>query len=98
VTAGRGSGPEGGPPAPLVLSIVAGAVGLVLLVAGAVAGSTALSVAGVVAGTASLGAALYWRSLLISAWAAQKQGSRRRSREGPGAGPAPPGGGRQTPE
>lgn len=87
MTAGDGSGP----PAPLVLSIAAGAVGLVLLVAAAVVGSTALSVAGVIAGTASLGAALYWRSLLINAWAAQKQGLHRRSRGEPGAGPAPPG-------
>ena len=70
-------GPHAGPPAPLVLSVAAGGLGLVLLVAAAVLGSSALSVAGVVAGTASLGAALYWRSLLISAWAARKQSPRR---------------------
>lgn len=60
------------PPVPLVLSCATGALGLVLLVAGAALGSRALSLAGVVGGTLSLGAALYWRSLLISAWAAQK--------------------------
>ncbi|HEX2700989.1 MAG TPA: DUF3040 domain-containing protein [Acidimicrobiales bacterium] len=61
-------------PVPLVLSCAAGAAGLVLLVAGAVSSTTALSVAGVVAGSLSLGAALYWRSLLISSWSAQKRG------------------------
>jgi len=68
--------PGGRPPtpAPLVLSCVAGALGLVLLVAGAVSGTSALSVAGVVAGSASLCAALYWRSLLINSWAAHKRG------------------------
>lgn len=73
-TAGSGSGPSlpARAPVPLVLSCMAGAVGLVLLVAGAVSSTTSLSVAGVVAGSASLGAALYWRSLLISSWAAQK--------------------------
>lgn len=72
----HGTAPDGRalpPPVPLVLSCIAGAVGTVLLVAGAVAGSTALSIAGVVAGSLSLGAALYWRSLLISAWAARNQ-------------------------
>lgn len=77
-----GPGPAPGtpppPPVPLVLSCVAGAIGFVLLVVGLVAGSTALSVAGFLAGTISLGAALYWRSLLISAWAARKQGGPRR--------------------
>ena len=70
--------PRPRPPVPLVLSCVAGGVGLVLLIAGAVAGSTPLSGAGVVAGSGSLGAALYWRSLLISSWAAQKRGRRLR--------------------
>ncbi|MGI8684427.1 MAG: hypothetical protein ACR2MO_04950 [Acidimicrobiales bacterium] len=60
-------------PAPLVLSCVAGALGLALLIAGAVSGTAGLSVAGFVAGSASLGAALYWRSLLISSWADQKR-------------------------
>ena len=55
------------PPA-LVLSCVLGAVGFVLLLAGAVTGQEAASVAGVAAGAVSLAAALYWRSELISAW------------------------------
>ena len=71
---GASPGDSPPPPVPFVLSCIAGAAGLVLLVAGAVSGTSALSVAGVVAGTLSLGAALYWRSLLISAWAAQKRG------------------------
>lgn len=62
------------PPVPLVLSCVAGAAGFLLLVAGAVVDSTGLSVAGFVAGSLSLGAALYWRSLLISSWAVQRRG------------------------
>lgn len=76
---GPGPAPEPGPgpPAPLVLSCAAGALGFVLLVAGAIAGSSALAVAGFAAGTASLGAALYWRSLLINAWAARKRSGRR---------------------
>lgn len=75
----NGAAPPGGrprTPVPLVLSCVAGAVGLVLLVAGLVSDTTAISVAGFIAGSASLGAALYWRSLLISSWAAQKRGPR----------------------
>lgn len=75
--AANGAAPPGkrpSTPVPLILSCVAGAVGLVLLVAGAVADTTALSVAGVVAASASLGAALYWRSLLISSYAAQRRG------------------------
>ena len=65
------------PPTPLVLSIALGAVGFLLLVVGAVLDSAAVSVAGVVAGTLSLGAALYWRSLLISAWAERRGRPRR---------------------
>jgi hypothetical protein len=45
----------------------------VLLAAGVAAGSTGLAVAGFAAGSLSLGAALYWRSLLISAWAAKRR-------------------------
>lgn len=75
----NGNGSEAGPPAPrppapFVLSCAAGAVGLVLLLVGLVSGSSGLAIAGVVAGSLSLGAALYWRSLLISAWAEQKRG------------------------
>lgn len=71
-----GSAGGASPPLPLVLSCLAGVVGTVLLVAGAVAGRTGLSIAGVVAGSLSLVAALYWRSLLISSYAARKQGRR----------------------
>lgn len=65
-------------PIPLTLSCIAGLIGFMLLVAGAVADSTGLAVAGVVAGSLSLLAALYWRSLLISSWAEQKRGRRPR--------------------
>ena len=80
---GNGSESNGGQPAapsrpgapvPLTLSIVAGALGVALLLLGAVTGNDALPVAAVVAGSLSLGAALYWRSMLISAWGAQKRG------------------------
>lgn len=80
--AANGSDGSGGPaapaarpatPVPLVLSIVAGALGVVLLLLGAITGNDALSVAAVIAGSVSLGAALYWRSMLISAWGAQKR-------------------------
>ncbi len=66
------------PPVPLVLSCAMGGIGVVLLLLGAVVGNAGLSVAGVVAGTVSLGAALYWRSLLISAWAARREPRPRR--------------------
>ena len=66
------------PPVPLVLSCAMGALGVVLLLLGAVMGNAGLSVAGVAAGTVSLGAALYWRSLLISAWAARREPRSRR--------------------
>jgi hypothetical protein len=56
-----------GPPA-FVLSCAFGAVGIVLLLVGALTGATALFVAAVAAGSLSLGSALYWRSELISQW------------------------------
>jgi hypothetical protein len=55
-----------------------GVVGAVALVAGALFDSAALSLVGVLAGTVSLGAALYWRSLLITAWAEHRSGRSRR--------------------
>ena len=79
---GNGGQTNGGPPAPagrpatpvpLVLSIAAGVLGVALLLLGAVTGNDALPVAAVVAGSLSLGAALYWRSMLISAWGAKKR-------------------------
>lgn len=61
-------------PLPFVLSSALGVVGLVLLVPGLAFGSTVLALTGFAAGALSLGAALYWRSQLISAWAQQKRG------------------------
>ncbi len=55
-------------PAALVVSVVLGIVGAVLFVVGALLGSDAVFVAGATAGALSLGAALYWRSELITAW------------------------------
>jgi len=74
-TNGAGDPPPGRPrpPVPLVLSCALGALAFVLIIAGLAAGSTGLAVAGFAVGSASLGAALYWRSLLISSWAAQKR-------------------------
>ena len=58
------------PAVPLVLSSLLGAVGLLCLLAGAVVGGEVLFVTGAAFGALSLGAALYWRSELISAWKA----------------------------
>ena len=55
-------------PTALVLSVALGAVGVLLFLVGALLGVDALFVAGATAGALSLGAALYWRSELISAW------------------------------
>ncbi|MDP8975573.1 MAG: hypothetical protein M3N28_04260 [Actinomycetota bacterium] len=55
-------------PAALVASVALGVAGAVLFVLGALFGSDAIFVAGATAGALSLGAALYWRSELISAW------------------------------
>lgn len=68
-----GDAPPAKPPAPFVVSAAAGAVGLVLLVAGLVLGNRPLEVAGVLFAAASLLVALYWRSMLVSAWAEQKR-------------------------
>ena len=51
-----------------ILSCVLGAIGLLLIVAGAATGTDGLFLAGAAAGALSLGAALYWRSELIAAW------------------------------
>ena len=69
-----GEGPPPATPPALVLSCAFGALGVVLLLLGAVVSSDAVFVAGVAAGALSLGAALYWRSELVSAWAARKRG------------------------
>ena len=55
-------------PVPLVVSCAFGALGLVCILIGAVLGVEGLFVAGVALGALSLGAALYWRSELISEW------------------------------
>ncbi|MDQ3573855.1 MAG: hypothetical protein M3378_09985 [Actinomycetota bacterium] len=61
-------------PTALVLSVALGATGVLLFLVGALIGGDAVFVAGAAAGGLSLGAALYWRSELISAW---KQDRRR---------------------
>ncbi len=63
-------------PAPLVISCVFGIVGLLLIVAGAATSTEGAFLAGMVAGILSLAAALYWRSELVSAWAARKKAER----------------------
>lgn len=73
----QGGDDRGPPPPALVLSCALGAVGVLLLLVGAVVNSDAVFVAGVAAGALSLGAALYWRSELISAWAERNRGRRR---------------------
>ena len=52
----------------LFLSAAHVGVGALLIVLGAAVGVAALFVAGAAAGALSLGAALYWRSELVSAW------------------------------
>ncbi len=56
------------PPLSLVLSCLLGAVGLVWFALGALVGNDTLFVVGAGFGALSLGAALYWRSELISSW------------------------------
>jgi hypothetical protein len=51
-----------------LLSCALGALGLLLIVAGLIAGGEVVFVAGAAAGGASLVAALYWRGELITAW------------------------------
>lgn len=74
---GGGEGPRAVRPAvPLVLSSLLGAAGLVCLLVGAVVGGDVLFVTGAAFGALSLGAALYWRSELISSWRAGGAGRR----------------------
>lgn len=61
-------------PVALALSCLFGALGLVLLVGGLATSTNAVLMAGTMAGTLSLAAALYWRSDLVSSWAARKRG------------------------
>lgn len=60
-------------PGALRLSIVAGAIGLLLLVTGNIIGVVAVTIAGVAGGCVSLFAALYWRSELIDAWRRERR-------------------------
>ena len=55
------------PPA-LTLSIVFGAIGVLLIVVGFAIRSTPVDVVGTVAGAISLLSALYWRSQLVADW------------------------------
>ena len=55
------------PPA-LTLSIVFGALGVLLILVGFALHSTAVDVAGTIAGAVSLLSALYWRSQLVADW------------------------------
>jgi hypothetical protein len=64
--------PQGTPPA-LILSCALGALGAVFILVGAVVGNEGAFVAGAAAGALSLGAALYWRSELVSSWAERKR-------------------------
>lgn len=72
-------------PVAFTISCWAGGLGALLLIAGALTSTEAVSVAGFVAGALSLAAALYWRSELVSAWAARRAAAA-------GDRPAPPGG------
>ncbi len=65
--------PSQRPPA-LVVSVALGVVGGVLFLVGALFSSNAVFVAGATAGAGSLGAALYWRSELITAWKQDRRG------------------------
>jgi hypothetical protein len=78
-------------PRPLVVSCGLGALGALLLLVGLVTGAEALSLAGVAVGTLSLGAALFWRSDLITAWRADRPARQK------GAGSARRPGGPRTP-
>lgn len=59
-----------------VLACLLGAVGVVLLLAGAAFDSKTLYFAAIGAGVLSLGSALFWRSLLVSSWSERKPRSR----------------------
>jgi hypothetical protein len=59
-------------PATFVASAVFGAVGVVLILLGAVLGSNAVFFAGFGAGVISLIAALMWRAELVAAWRSRR--------------------------
>jgi len=60
-------------PMPLILASGFGALGVVLIVAGLAASVVCILLAGLAAGVLSLSFALFWRSELVSAWAAAKR-------------------------
>ena len=55
-------------PTALAASVLLGVAGMFLFAVGALMGNDTVFVAGATAGALSLGAALYWRAELISAW------------------------------
>src|SRR4051812_44753229 len=55
------------------VSVSAGAVGVLLILSGALLGADGVLVAGVVAGAISLLAALVWRADLVASWRAGKR-------------------------
>lgn len=60
-------------PVPLLLACVFGALGMALIVAGLASSVVGILLAGLAAGVLSLSFALFWRSELVSAWAAAKR-------------------------
>lgn len=60
------------PPA-LLASCAFGALGLLLLLVGWLAGTDTLFIVGIGAASLSLAAALWWRSQLITAWRARRR-------------------------
>jgi hypothetical protein len=59
-----------------LLSCAIGAVGVGLVLVAGITGLGAIFVAALLAGSLSLGAALYWRSLLETDWASRKPRTR----------------------
>jgi hypothetical protein len=55
-----------------LLSCAFGALGVGIFIVALITGAEAVYVAAIAAGALSLGAALYWRSLLVSDWASRK--------------------------
>jgi hypothetical protein len=56
-----------------IVSCICGVVGVVLFVAAVAGDVDGLYFAGIGAGAVSLGAALYWRSLIVADWAYRKR-------------------------
>jgi hypothetical protein len=60
-----------------LLSCAFGALGVAFVLIGVITGVEPMYVVAIAAGSLSLGTALYWRSLLVSDWAARKPGRSR---------------------